>query len=89
LPKKLSIRRRGGRRNLRSPKMRGSGIPLRVLIEKAQIMDHVYTYFSENLDSVTKEEILEALKNALGSAHCWREACLFGSLSIEYRSEGK
>jgi hypothetical protein len=70
--------RRGGRRNLRSPKMRGSGIPLRVLIEKARIMDPVLAYFSENLDSLTKEEILEALKNALGSAHCWREACLLG-----------
>jgi hypothetical protein len=40
-------------------------------------MDPVYSYFRENLGKVTKEEILEALKNALESATCWREACLF------------
>lgn len=39
-------------------------------------MEPVYTYFRENLGKVTKEELLEALKNALASAASWREACL-------------
>lgn len=38
--------------------------------------DVVFTYFSENLSKVTKQELLEALKNALQSAAHWREACL-------------
>ena len=38
-----------------------------------------YSYFSENLATVSKEEILEALRNALRSADYWREACLGGS----------
>lgn len=39
-------------------------------------MDPVYTYFSENLDTVSKQEILVALKNALLSAGYWREVAL-------------
>jgi len=42
-------------------------------------MDPVYSYFSENLATVSKEELLIALENALRSANCWREACLGGS----------
>ncbi len=42
-------------------------------------MDPVLTYFSENLATVSKEELLKALKDALESANCWREACLGGS----------
>jgi hypothetical protein len=42
-------------------------------------MDPVLTYFSENLATVSKEELLSALKNALRSADYWREACLGGS----------
>ena len=42
-------------------------------------MDTVLTYFSENLATVSKEELLSALENALRSANCWREACLGGS----------
>ena len=42
-------------------------------------MDTVLTYFSENLATVSKEELLSALENALRSANCWREACLLGA----------
>ena len=50
--------------------------------------DPIYTYFRENLEAVTKEELLEALRNALQSAECWRESCLLGSGSFQNRSEG-
>jgi hypothetical protein len=40
--------------------------------------DPVLKYFSENLATVTKEELLQALRNALESASYWREACLSG-----------
>ncbi len=51
--------------------------------------DLIFTYFSENLATVSKEELLEALKNALESANCWREACLTGCLSTQTRSVGE
>lgn len=41
--------------------------------------DPVLTYFAENLSTVSKEELLQALENALGSASYWRDACLLGS----------
>ena len=50
-------------------------------IGKANMEDPVLTYFSENLATVSKEELLQALQAALGSAKCWREACLLGVLS--------
>jgi len=50
--------------------------------------DLVLRYFSENLATVSKEELLVALKNALESADCWRQACLLGSPSLQTRSEG-
>jgi hypothetical protein len=40
--------------------------------------DPVLTYFSENLEVVSKEELLQALRNALESANHWRDACLSG-----------
>jgi oligoribonuclease NrnB/cAMP/cGMP phosphodiesterase (DHH superfamily) len=42
-------------------------------------MDTVLAYFSENLDKISKKELLQALKDALESANCWREACLGGA----------
>jgi hypothetical protein len=39
-------------------------------------MDPVLNYFSENLATVSKDELLKALENALRSADYWREACL-------------
>ncbi len=44
-------------------------------------MDPIFTFFSENIEIVTKEQLLEALKNALESAGHWREACLLWSLN--------
>ena len=44
--------------------------------------DPIYTYYRENIDAVSKEQLLEALKNALQSAECWRGACLNG-LSVQ------
>ncbi len=44
--------------------------------EKDRIMDPVFTFFSKNLATVSKEQLLEALENALRSADYWREACL-------------
>jgi hypothetical protein len=35
----------------------------------------VFKYFSDNLATVTKEELLEALNSALESADHWRNAC--------------
>jgi len=51
-----------------------------VLIGKATIMDDdlTYRYFCENIEAVSKMQLLEALQSALQSAHCWREACLLG-----------
>ena|GEM_PF-2219477 len=45
-------------------------------LEKDRIMDPVLNYFSENLATVSKDELLKALENALRSADYWREACL-------------
>jgi len=50
--------------------------------------DTVLTYFSENLATVSKDELLQALQNALGSAGYWRNACLLGCFSGQSRSEG-
>jgi len=50
-----------------------------VLIGKAKIMDNqILVYFRHNIQTVSKEEILKALENALKSAECWREAYLHG-----------
>ncbi len=46
-------------------------------------MDTVYQYFSQNIERVTKEEILKALENALIGANCWREACLLGLSNVQ------
>lgn len=43
--------------------------------------DTIYRYFAENIETVSKEELLEALRGVLESAQCWREACLKGGLS--------
>lgn len=51
--------------------------------------DPVLRYFSQNLATVSKEELLQALKNALESATYWREACLTGCLSTQTRSDGE
>jgi hypothetical protein len=48
--------------------------------------DPVYSYFHENLATVSKEKLLEALETALKSARCWRDACLLGFPS-QTRSE--
>jgi hypothetical protein len=50
--------------------------------------DPIFTYFSENLATVTKAELLQALKNALESANHWRDACLLRSPSVQSQSEG-
>jgi len=42
-------------------------------------MDPIFTFFSENIEKITKEQLLEALRNALTSADYWRDACLGGS----------
>ena len=52
-------------------------------------MDPIFTFFSENLATVSKEELLVALKNALESADCWRQACLLGCPSLQTRSHGE
>jgi hypothetical protein len=49
------------------------------LLKGEQFMDDpVLTYFSQNLATISKEELLQALKNALESASYWRKACLSG-----------
>ena len=50
--------------------------------------DPVLTYFSQNLATISKEELLQALKNALESANYWREASLLGSSLIQTRNGG-
>jgi hypothetical protein len=52
-------------------------------------MDPIFTFFSENLATVSKEELLVALKNALESADCWRQACLLGCPSLQTQSHGE
>jgi hypothetical protein len=47
----------------------------------------VLTYFIENLATVSKEELLQALKNALESAECWRQACLTGAFLLNPEAE--
>jgi hypothetical protein len=54
-----------------------------LFIGKAKMMDTVLAYFSENIDKISKEEILQALRNALLSAAYWREACLLGFLTVQ------
>jgi hypothetical protein len=49
----------------------------------------IYSYFHENLATVSKEELLLALGNALESANCWRQACLLGYPSLQTRSQGE
>lgn len=51
-------------------------------------MDSVYEYFSQNIERVSKEEILTALGNALLSANYWRDACLLGYPSVHSPSKG-
>ena len=43
--------------------------------------DPIYSYFHENLATVSNEELLKALGNALLSADYWRQACLVGFTS--------
>lgn len=63
----------------------GMGRPSR---KGEQCMDNpIYTYYRENLEAVSKEQLLEALKNALQSAECWRGACLNG-LSVQAHEQG-
>lgn len=50
--------------------------------------DPILTFFSENLAMVSKEQLLEALTNALQSADCWRDACLLRHPSVQSRSKG-
>jgi|GEM_PF-4469231 hypothetical protein len=50
--------------------------------------DPIYSYFHENLAIVSKEELLQALKNALESANFWRKASLLGSPSVQSQREG-
>ncbi|MEN6437781.1 MAG: hypothetical protein ABFD97_04295 [Syntrophobacter sp.] len=38
----------------------------------------IYRYFCENVETVSKKELLEALRSALESSHYWREAYLLG-----------
>ena len=60
----------------------GGGAGTGRLIGKVRIMgDTILTYFSENLSTVSKEELLQVLQGALQSANYWREACLLGCLS--------
>jgi len=40
--------------------------------------DPIYDYFNRNIEAVSKEQLLEALRSALESARCWRAACLQG-----------
>jgi len=54
-----------------------------VFIRKTKIMDPIYTYFRQNIETVSKEELLEALWSALESAHHWREACLLGFSAVQ------
>ena len=50
-----------------------------VFVGKAKMMDDpVFVYFSQNIEAVSKEELLEALRGALESSYYWREACLLG-----------
>ena len=45
--------------------------------------DPTYTYFYENIETVSKEELLKALEAALRSADYWREACLLGFFNVQ------
>jgi hypothetical protein len=51
--------------------------------------DSILSYFHENLESVTKEELLQALTDALQSANYWRDACLIGRPSLQTLSHGE
>jgi hypothetical protein len=48
--------------------------------------DPVYDYFSRNIETVSKEELLTALENALKCAEYWREACLLGLSAVRIKS---
>ncbi len=50
------------------------------------MMEPIYTYFSENLAAISKEELLRALESALKSADYWREACLLGLSTVQERA---
>jgi len=50
---------------------------------RAAVDDTIYSYFHKNLATVTKEELLIALKNALESATYWKEACLSWHPSLQ------
>jgi len=45
--------------------------------------DPVYAYFNQNIATISKEQLLEALRNALESSHFWREACLLGFTAVQ------
>lgn len=46
-------------------------------------METVLAYYSDNIETVSKEELLEALRGALESSRCWREACLLGISDVQ------
>jgi len=48
--------------------------------------DPIYTYFCENVETVSKKELLEALRNALESSHYWRTACLLALPAVRLKS---
>jgi hypothetical protein len=45
--------------------------------------DPIYAYFSQNIDAISKEELLQALRAALQSANYWRKACLLGLSNVQ------
>jgi hypothetical protein len=47
--------------------------------------DPICRYFCENIENVSKKEILEALRSALESSHFWREACLLGLPAVRLK----
>jgi hypothetical protein len=48
--------------------------------------DPTYRYFQQNIETVTKEELLKALEAALQSANYWREACPLGISAVQLQS---
>lgn len=55
----------------------GGFVVVAALSLEGKDMDPICSYFRENLGKVTKEQLLEALENALRSAEYWRRACLY------------
>lgn len=45
--------------------------------------DPVYAFYSQNIETASKDQLLEALQSALQSAHFWREACLIGLTAFQ------